>query len=130
MKFEIKNNIFLILLILPVLSVIYFAALKQTRHKTDSSYIFIGGKARSGTTLMRAILDIDPTIKCGFETKIPNKFVDKFIDRLPNLNSINFKHDFNQAAKTFITNIIIGRNLSQNRQCIIYILIIFTLFFG
>jgi hypothetical protein len=32
--------------------------------------IFIGGMPRSGTTLMRAILDSHPMVRCGEETRI------------------------------------------------------------
>jgi len=36
----------------------------------QSPLLFIGGYARSGTTLMRAILDVHPNVSCGPETKI------------------------------------------------------------
>jgi len=120
MKFEIKNNFFLILLILSVLSVIYYVLLKQAviiKNKPDSSFIFIGGKARSGTTLIRAILDVDSTIKCGIETKIIPRFLKLILTYFPYLTNNNDK--VNQAAKSFITNIVIGRNLSPYRQCIL-----------
>jgi len=38
-----------------------------TRH---SPLIFIGGVPRSGTTLMRAMLDAHPSVRCGEETRI------------------------------------------------------------
>ncbi len=120
MKFEIKNNFFLILLILSVLSVIYYVLLKQAviiKNKPDSSFIFIGGKARSGTTLIRAILDVDSTIKCGIETKIIPRFLKLILTYFPYLTNNNDK--VNRAAKSFITNIVIGRNLSPYRQCIL-----------
>jgi protein-tyrosine sulfotransferase len=37
--------------------------------------IFVGGYGRSGTTLMRAILDVHPAISCGPETKVLNTFL-------------------------------------------------------
>ncbi|KAL3309933.1 Tyrosylprotein sulfotransferase [Cichlidogyrus casuarinus] len=36
----------------------------------DKPYIFIGGFPRSGTTLMRVLLDVHPDISCGPETHI------------------------------------------------------------
>jgi hypothetical protein len=36
----------------------------------NQSIIFIGGMPRSGTTLMRAILDSHPRVRCGEETRI------------------------------------------------------------
>jgi hypothetical protein len=35
----------------------------------QENFLFIGGYGRSGTTLMRAILDVHPLVKCGPETK-------------------------------------------------------------
>jgi hypothetical protein len=35
--------------------------------------IFIGGSQRSGTTLMRALLDVHDSIKCGTEVTHPKK---------------------------------------------------------
>ncbi|UJR21142.1 hypothetical protein I4U23_024241 [Adineta vaga] len=49
--------------------------IEESRQKDDnmSSYkpmLFIGGMPRSGTTLMRAILDSHPLIRCGEETRV------------------------------------------------------------
>lgn len=45
----------------------------QTNNKNTSferPVIFIGGMPRSGTTLMRAILDSHPSVRCGEETRV------------------------------------------------------------
>jgi hypothetical protein len=39
------------------------------------SHLFISGFTRSGTTLIRAILDVHPLIKCGPETKSKLKYL-------------------------------------------------------
>ena len=42
----------------------------------DTPLIFIGGMPRSGTTLMRAILDAHPDVRCGQETMIIPKLLE------------------------------------------------------
>lgn len=42
----------------------------KAKHIKNYPIIFIGGYGRSGTTLVRAILDAHPRIRCGPETKI------------------------------------------------------------
>ena len=61
----------------------------------ESPLIFIGGYARSGTTLMRAILDVHPNVSCGPETKILPT-ITRFI-RDYNKNP-NFRNDLEQAG--------------------------------
>lgn len=39
-------------------------------YSRDMPLIFIGGVPRSGTTLMRAMLDAHPDVRCGQETRI------------------------------------------------------------
>ena len=54
----------------------------------ESYLFFIGGYARTGTTLMRAILDVHPNISCGPETKIIPalaKFVQDFANDARNV---------------------------------------------
>jgi protein-tyrosine sulfotransferase len=63
----------------------YVARWRKRSHVSDASPIIIGGCPRSGTTLMRVILDTHPGICCGPETalfkplwpnvrKLPNRF--------------------------------------------------------
>lgn len=40
------------------------------RYDRDMPLIFIGGVPRSGTTLMRAMLDAHPEVRCGQETRV------------------------------------------------------------
>ncbi|KAK4875807.1 hypothetical protein RN001_012229 [Aquatica leii] len=44
--------------------------LKTYEYNRDMPLIFIGGVPRSGTTLMRAMLDAHPDVRCGQETRV------------------------------------------------------------
>lgn len=42
----------------------------EYRYGQDTPLVFVGGVPRSGTTLMRAMLDAHPEIRCGEETRV------------------------------------------------------------
>ncbi|XP_038618921.1 protein-tyrosine sulfotransferase 2 [Tachyglossus aculeatus] len=42
----------------------------EYRYGKDTPLVFVGGVPRSGTTLMRAMLDAHPEVRCGQETRI------------------------------------------------------------
>jgi len=80
----------------------------QTKHIYDSRthpLIFIGGHPRSGTTLMRALLDAHTDVRCGEETR----FLQNFIQMRENLNSPNEKPRLIQGG---ITDVIIDRAMA------------------
>ena len=43
---------------------------RKSKNGDINPIVFIGGSPRSGTTLMRVILDAHPLIRCGDETKV------------------------------------------------------------
>ena len=47
----------------------------QTHVDRNTPFIFVGGFPRSGTTLMRAMLDAHPDIRCGQETRVIPKIL-------------------------------------------------------
>lgn len=58
-------------------------------------FVQVGGYGRSGTTLMRAILDVHPSIRCGPETKVLPTFVN-FV--------VNWKKKFGSGLENDLKN--------------------------
>uniref|UniRef100_A0A914MTX2 Protein-tyrosine sulfotransferase n=1 Tax=Meloidogyne incognita TaxID=6306 RepID=A0A914MTX2_MELIC len=87
-------------------------------------FIFIGGIPRSGTTLMRAMLDAHPDVRCGEETRVIPRVLalraqwkksEKEWRRLQEAG-VNEKV-INSAISSFIVNVIIGHGDPAPRLC-------------
>ena len=100
----------------------------KSRLKVDRnhSFIFVGGFPRSGTTLMRVMLDAHPDIRCGQETRIIPKFLSfvslavykrsaKERERLKEAGLT--KEIIDEAVASFITEIIVRHGKMAPRLC-------------
>ena len=88
----------------------------------DSPLIFIGGYARSGTTLMRAILDVHPNVSCGPETKILPT-ITKFIKDYTKLKRYELKEagievsTIDSALSMFVYHVMENHIRKSERLC-------------
>ncbi|XP_020917599.2 protein-tyrosine sulfotransferase 2-like [Exaiptasia diaphana] len=91
-----------LLLTITFLGSILFVVVKFrcfTSHRKEerlSPIIFVGGFPRSGTTLMRVLLDTHPDIRCGQETHV----IPKFLLHLGYINRKREKRRLNEAGVT------------------------------
>lgn len=90
----------------------------------SSPFIFIGGVPRSGTTLMRAMLDAHPMVRCGEETRVIPRILglrsqwkrsEKEWNRLNEAGVTN--EVINAAISSFIIQIIAGHGAPADRLC-------------
>ena len=81
-------------------------------------FIFIGGRQRSGTTLMRAILDVHPKVKCGNEVLTIGNYL-TYIERfkIPWTDVDISKNIIDEASVNFISTIMTSRNFTSERPC-------------
>jgi protein-tyrosine sulfotransferase len=87
-------------------------------------FIFIGGIPRSGTTLMRAMLDAHPAVRCGEETRVIPRILalraqwkksDKEWKRLQEAGVSD--RVINAAISSFIVQVIAGHGSPAERLC-------------
>ena len=89
----------------------------------NSPLIFIGGYPRSGTTLMRAILDVHPSVSCGPETKIIHPLLRiirnyKKEPHLGNFSSLGYENkSLDSATSLFIYHILENHIRNAERLC-------------
>jgi protein-tyrosine sulfotransferase len=129
--FRIRSEFKLILAWLAsLLFVIVYFSLKYEYLKQHLSHanesiplIFIGGVPRSGTTLMRAMLDAHPAVRCGEETRIlPNiisfKMDSKKAREKQKLDNAGVTEDVIDAAvRAFMLNVIVKHGDSAEHLC-------------
>ncbi|KAF8357441.1 tpst-1 [Pristionchus pacificus] len=90
----------------------------------DSPMIFIGGVPRSGTTLMRAMLDAHPDVRCGEETRVIPRILglraqwkrsEKEWNRLMQAGVTS--DVINRAVSAFLLEVIAGHGKPAKRLC-------------
>lgn len=107
----------------------YFITMSDAESAADDDshddFIFVGGFGRSGTTLMRAILDAHPDLRCGPETKILLDIIN-WLDRTLNQNYRKILHDANpnyqrvldSSMRAFIRSFIFNYGDKARRYCV------------
>ncbi|VDO36552.1 unnamed protein product [Onchocerca flexuosa] len=89
-----------------------------------SSLIFIGGVPRSGTTLIRAMLDAHPSVRCGEETRVIPRILGLRTQWRKNQKEWNRLKEagvtdevINDAITSFILQVIAGHGKPAERLC-------------
>lgn len=93
-------------------------------YSRNSPLIFVGGVPRSGTTLMRAMLDAHPDVRCGEETRIIPRIIymrnqwansKKEYERLQNAGMTDEVID--SAVSSFVLNVIVKHGKKAKHLC-------------
>jgi len=97
---------------------------RDGRVNVQSPLIFIGGIPRSGTTLMRAMLDAHPFVRCGEETRVIPRILalraqwKKSDKEWKRLQEAGVNDDvINAAISSFIVQVIAGHGSPAPRLC-------------
>uniref|UniRef100_A0A0K0DZR9 Protein-tyrosine sulfotransferase n=1 Tax=Strongyloides stercoralis TaxID=6248 RepID=A0A0K0DZR9_STRER len=112
--------------LLPLIGVLNnpMANYKNITFNNFSPMIFIGGVPRSGTTLMRSMMDAHPLVRCGQETRIIPRIL--FIRNRWRFDKIEWNRILkagitdeilDAAIVSFINNIIVGHGEIAERLC-------------
>lgn len=98
--------------------------LDSTKYNRNMPIIFVGGVPRSGTTLMRAMLDAHPMIRCGEETRIIPRMIDmrnawlKVPIESERLENAGINEDVMDAAvSAFMLEVIVKHGKLAPRMC-------------
>merc|ERR1711970_633520 len=93
-------------------------------YNRQSPLIFIGGVPRSGTTLMRAMLDAHPDVRCGEETRVIPRILsmrgqwEKSQKEAKRLEEAGLTGDvINSAISAFILEVIVRHGEAAPRLC-------------
>jgi len=97
---------------------------KVYEYDRNSPLIFIGGVPRSGTTLMRAMLDAHPDVRCGEETRVVPRILStrnnwmKSEKESMRLQEAGLNSDVLESAiSSFILEVIAGHGEASPRLC-------------
>ena len=84
--------------------------------RIQTPFLFVGGYPRSGTTLMRAILDVHPQVSCGPETRILPLFLDLIQSSFTSRKIVRDLNDrlidnstLDMATSLFVEHIVVKR---------------------
>ncbi|XP_076434758.1 protein-tyrosine sulfotransferase 1-like [Babylonia areolata] len=95
-----------------------------TPYGADNDVIFIGGVPRSGTTLMRVMLDAHPHVRCGPETRVIPRILGlraSLLGSSPERRRLEAAgvttHVLDSAVKAFVAQVMAGHGEAAPRLC-------------